>query len=230
MRRRLLQALLFAAAALAGYAGWWLYDLGKVHGVDELGSLRTMYRALQDQHDRTVSERDALRDRVAILERSSQVDRQAAQAVRDELGELQEELQAAREEVRFYRGIVSPGEDNEGLRIHSFSLAPALQPGEYEYDLVLTQLKRNDRFVSGKVAWRLIGTQGGEVSELDLAAVTEPATDALKFRFRYFQHLAGMLRLPEGFLPHRLELTVTPAGKKAPEPVQAVYDWPAVAE
>ena len=31
-----------------------------------------------------------------------------------------------------------------------------------------------------------------------------------------------MLRLPEGFLPHRLELTVTPAGKKAPEPVQAV--------
>ena len=80
MRKLLLQALLLVVIGLAGYAGWWLYDLGKVHGVDELKTLRTTHRTLETLHRKAVNERNTLRDRVAILERSSQVDRQAAQA------------------------------------------------------------------------------------------------------------------------------------------------------
>lgn len=226
MRNLLQQALLLVVIALAGYAGWWLYDLGKVHGVDELKTLRTTHRTLETLHGKAVSERNALRDRVAILERSSQVDRQAAQAVRDELGALQEELQAAREEIKFYRGIVSPGEGNQGLRIHNFSLNRGLQAGEYQYDLVLTQLQRNDRYVSGKVLWSITGKQDDVVSELGLAAVTESGTKSLEFRFRYFQHLTGVITLPEGFDAHKVELTVRATGKKAPEPVAEVFDWP----
>ena len=108
---------LIAGAVLAAWAGWWLYDLGKVHGVNELGGLRSEHRTLQTLYDKAISERNKLRDRVAILERSSQVDRQAAQDVREELGALQEELQAAREEIKFYRGIVSPADGVAGLRV-----------------------------------------------------------------------------------------------------------------
>ena len=230
MGNLLKQALLLLVIGLAGYAGWWLYDLGKVHGVDELKTLRTTHRTLETLHGKAVSERNALRDRVAILERSSQVDRQAAQAVRDEMGALQEELQAAREEIKFYRGIVSPGEGNQGLRIHNFTLTRGLQAGEYQYDLVLTQLQRNDRYVSGKVLWKITGKQDEEVSELGLAAVTESGTKSLEFRFRYFQHLTGVITLPEGFIAHKVELTVRATGKKAPEPVAEVFDWPESAD
>ena len=230
MGNLLQQALLLLVIGLAGYAGWWLYDLGKVHGVDELKTLRTTHRTLETLHGKAVSERNALRDRVAILERSSQVDRQAAQAVRDEMGALQEELQAAREEIKFYRGIVSPGEGNQGLRIHNFTLTRGLQAGEYQYDLVLTQLQRNDRYVSGKVLWNITGKQDDEVSELGLAAVTESGTKSLEFRFRYFQHLTGVITLPEGFIAHKVELTVRATGKKAPEPVAEVFDWPESAD
>ena len=151
---------------------------------------------------------------------------QAAQAVRDELGALQEELQAAREEIKFYRGIVSPGEGNQGLRIHNFTLTPGLQAGEYQYDLVLTQLQRNDRYVSGKVVWNITGKQDDSVSELGLAAVTKSGAKSLEFRFRYFQHLTGVITLPDGFSAHKVELTVRATGKKAPEPVAEVFDWP----
>ena len=230
MRRLLMQALLPAVIGLTGYAGWWLYDLGKVHGVDDLKTLRTTHRTLESLHDKTVSDRNTLRDRVAILERSSQVDRQAAQAVRDELGVLQEELQAAHEEIKFYRGIVSPGEGNQGLRIHNFTLTRGLQAGEFQYDLVLTQLQRNDRYVSGKVVWNIIGKQDDVVSELGLDAVTEPGTKSLAFRFRYFQHLTGVITLPEEFVAHKVEITVRASGKKAPEPLAEVFDWPDTAD
>ena len=230
MRRLLLQALLLVAVGLSGLAGWWLYDLGKVHGVSELNTLRTAHRTLETLHGKIVSDRNALRDRVAILERSSQVDRQAAQTVRDELGMLQEELQAAREEIKFYRGIVSPGEGKQGLRIHNFTLNRGLQAGEYQYDLVLTQLQRNDRYVSGKVVWNIIGKQDDAVSELGLADVTEPGTESLAFRFRYFQHLTGVITLPEGFVAHKVELTVKASGKKAPGPLAEVFDWPGTAD
>ena len=230
MRKLLLQILLLAGIGLTAYAGWWLHDLGKVHGVSELKTLRTAHRTLETVHRKTVSDRNALRDRVAILERSSQVDRQAAQAVRDELGMLQEELQAAREEIKFYRGIVSPGEGKQGLRIHNFTLNRGLQAGEYQYDLVLTQLQRNDRYVSGKVVWNIIGKQDDAVSELGLADVTEPGTESLAFRFRYFQHLTGVITLPEGFVAHKVELTVKASGKKAPGPLAEVFDWPGTAD
>ena len=226
MPKLLLEFLVLVAVGLAAWAGWWLYDLGKVHGVHELGTLRTEHRILDTLHGKVVSERNTLRDRVAILERSSQVDRQAAQAVREELGVLQEELQAAREEIRFSRGIVSPGEGNQGLRIHNFTLSPGLQAGEYQYDLVLTQLQRNDRYVKGKVSWNIIGKQDGAVSKLQLAAVTEAGTEFLEFRFRYFQHLTGVITLPENFIAHKVELVVRAGGKKAPEPLTEVHDWP----
>jgi hypothetical protein len=230
MRKLLVQALVLAVIALAAYAAWRLYDLGKVQGVSELRTLRTAHRTLEAAHGKLVEERDTLRDRVAILERSSQVDRQAAQAVRDELGVLQEELQTAREEIKFYRGIVSPADGKQGLRIHNFTLSRGLQDGEYQYDLVLTQLQRNDRYVSGRVSWNIIGKQDDEVSELGLADVTQAETDYLEFRFRYFQHLTGRITLPEGFLPHKVELRVKASGKKAPEPLAEVYDWPATAD
>ncbi|MEN8108209.1 MAG: DUF6776 family protein [Pseudomonadota bacterium] len=226
MRKLFIEALPVLLVALTGYAAWWLYDLGKVHGVNELKSLRVEHRVLQGRYDKMVKDRNVLREHAAVLERSSQVDRQATQAVRDELGQLQENLQAAREEIRFYRGIVSPGDGSKGLQIHSFTLSEGLQPGEYRYDLVLTQLKRNDRYISGRVSWNIIGKQGDDISELDLAAVTDPETKYLEFRFRYFQHLTGVARLPEGYQAHELVLTVKATGKQAPEPLQATFAWP----
>jgi predicted nucleic acid-binding Zn-ribbon protein len=95
---------------IALFAAWWLYDLGKLRGVHELAALRTEHAMLEKRHKRLLDEASGLRDQVAILDRSSQIDRQAALDVKDDLGQLEEELQAAREEIEFYRGIVAPGD------------------------------------------------------------------------------------------------------------------------
>lgn len=214
-----------AIAALL-LAVWWVYDLGKLHGVTELESLRTKNAILDKRKGRLVKDTTRLREQVAILERSSQIDRQAAADVKSDLGQLEEELQAAREEVEFYRGIVSPGDVKPGLRIHRFTLEAGSVAGEYHYDLILTQLKRNDKFVSGVVDWKITGSLPDYQTEIGLERVTEPAVKKLKFRFRYFQDLAGTIRLPEGFSAEKVVLTILPSGKGKTEPVVQTFDWP----
>ncbi len=207
--------------------GWRLYDVGKLHGAAELAGLRAEVRELEQLNNGLADEARGLREKIAILERSSQIDRQAAQQVKSQLGQLEEALQASREEAEFYRGIVTPGDVDPGLRIHRFDLEPGMSAGEYHYDLVLTQLKRNDKFVSGVVDWRITGMQGDEAAELALDKVSDPVVQQLKFRFRYFQDLAGTIWLPEGFVPDRVELTVLPQGKGKQAPVVQTFDWPA---
>jgi hypothetical protein len=226
-RKLLLGMALAAGLGMLLLAAWWMYDAGKLRGAVELKSLRTEHAVLQQRHAKVGSENRKLREKVAILERSSQIDRQAAQDVKADLGELEEALQVSREEIEFYRGIISPGDVKSGLRIHRFALEGGAAAGEYHYELVLTQLKRNDRHVSGVVGWRISGQVQGEHAELTLVDVTQPAVKQLKFRFRYFQDLAGSITLPENFEPEKVTLHIKPEGKGKVEPVEQVFDWPA---
>ena len=113
-----------------------------------------------------------------------------------------------------------------GLRIHRFTLEEGAVAGEYHYDLVLTQLKRNDRFVTGIVEWSISGLMVGERGVLALAGVTNPSVKQLKFRFRYFQELAGKITLPDGFEAQKVILSIQPEGKDKPPVVEQAFDWP----
>lgn len=222
----MMRLLVLVLAGLAGYGAWWLYDFGKLQGAEELKAMRAEHADLRRHYQDLDKENKALRERNTILERSSQIDQQAAKDIQERLASLQEELQAAREEVEFYRGIIAPGDVASGLRIHRFELTPGLQSHDYHYDLVLTQMKRHDRIVTGVVDWRIIGKNGDEIRELKLSDVTHPEVGHLDFRFRYFQHLTGIISLPEGFLAREIVLSVKATGKDAVEPVEQSFEWP----
>ena len=87
-------------------------------------------------------------------------------------------------------------------------------------------MKHNDRHVSGVAEWRIVGSSNGEPGVLGLADVTRPAVPQLKFKFRYFQDLAGTVHLPEGFEARKVVLSIKPEGKGNPQPVEQEYDWP----
>lgn len=222
---RIMRAAAVAVIGVVLFAGWWLYDLGKVRGVIELKSLRTQYSVQEKRNAKLTKDNKVLREQLAIQERSSQIDQQAAQDVKGDLGQLEMELQAAREEIEFYRGIVAPGDVQSGLRIHRFNLESGTGAGVYHYDLVLTQLKRNDLYVTGVVDLKVAGLMLGEPGELALAGITNPAAKQLKFRFRYFQELAGTITLPDGFAPEKVILEVMPEGKGKLPSVKQSFDW-----
>ena len=123
------QLLAVMFMGLAGYGAWRIYDLGKLHGAVELEALRREHAdLLRHANDLEKSKRE-LRRRYIMLERSGQIDQQANLEIRQGYGSLQEELQSVREELEFYRGIVSPGDVPPGLRIHRFELSPLQEGG-----------------------------------------------------------------------------------------------------
>jgi len=223
------RTLLFLAVLVAFYVTWLVYDLGKVNGVAGMAELRQEYAELEQRYHETFSENESLRKQVAILERATQIDRQAIQGVKSEFSEHQEELLALREEIEFYRGIVSPDKVKPGLRVYRFDVVAGEQPGEYQFDLVLTQFKRNDRYVRGAVHWEIVGRQGETAQVLTLADVSGDASSVLNFKFRYFQHLTGDIQLPEEFEVDTVLLRVKSTAKGTPV-VEYTLKWPSEKE
>ena len=208
-------------------AGAWLYQRGAQQGMGEARELNRERPRLLADIEQLHQEKRRLADQLAVLERASQVDRQASLELRQTLGELQEDLAGLREELAFYQGIMSPGDVEPGIRVQKFHWEPVSADGVFRYDLTLVQVKRNDQAVRGVVHLSLEGDLDGHPVTLALDELTEPAVANLAFRFRYFQHFEGEVRVPHRFRPRTVHLRVEPAGRGAPPRVERSYDWPA---
>ena len=214
-------------ALLLAVGAYLLFQLGKQQAGAELEHLQRQRSALEQQLERQQGELMALPEQLAVLQRASEIDRQASLEVRNDFARLQGELLGLRKELDFYRGIVSPGAVEPGLRIQSFHLEPASQDGAFLYDLTLTQVKRNDRFVSGVIEMEVEGVEDGKTRLLPFAKLVEGDGKALKFRFRYFQRFAGRIQLPDRFQPRRVTIRLSPRGKGQPPGVEKTMEWPA---
>lgn len=209
-------------------AGWGLYVLGQhkagfnsVEASEETVVLRNTMAELERENTQ-------LRDQVAFLDRSKQVDQQAYTNVDDTLKSLQAEILELREEVSFYRGIVSPVESSSGLRIERLNVR-AVNNSErlFRYKLVLTQVLKNDGNNHGVAEIFFDGLQEGKSKRLALGAVATDRRDTLNFRFRYFQKFEGDVRLPEGFSPRSVVVVAKGGGKKD---IERTFDWQAAVE
>jgi hypothetical protein len=159
------------------------------------------------------------------------VDQQAAQSLRSVVSELRSEVTGLEEEVVFYKSLMAPSSLTKGLQIADFQVLGEEQGGEFAFQLLLTQAQVRRDWVQGSVALTVLGSlqdaDGGEQRVLSFADLDTQATYPLKFKFRYFQNLTGRIRLPDGFRPHEVQVTVTRSG--GAEALERSFPWPALA-
>ncbi len=196
-----------------GLGGWAVFLLGQQAAGLDNDSLRIERDRLRAQLTEAEAANRRLSSRVAVLERAEQIDRQAYGEVERSLRQVQDEMLELKEEVAFYRGIVSPAETASGLNVTRFSLFGMGEEGVYRFKLVLTQLRTNNRLVKGHARIAIEGVLHGKQTQLSLKEVSGGTLDRLKLRFKYFQNIEGDIVLPEGFLPSRVIVEVAPAGK-----------------
>ncbi len=222
-RARLFWALgLFAVIA----GGIGLYEFGRYQGGYNrvaAGQERQALEAKIADLNAVIAE---LRQKIAILETSRTVDSKAYSQVEQTLTDLQSQIQEQREELAFYRGIVSPEDGATGLKIQDFSVTPGVQGSQYRLRLVLVQANRHDRRVSGVVSLRVDGARDGQPVTYALSDLVSGPDEAetLEFSFRYFQDFERDVRLPEGFVPDRVTVEVNPKGRRA-KVITESYDW-----
>jgi hypothetical protein len=204
---------------------WLLVDFGRYRTESAAVTLGEERDRLQDALDDVQDENKELKDRIAVLERAAQVDRQAYGEVERTLEATQNEMLELKEELAFYRGILMPAETSAGLNVADFRLTAIGEKRAYRYKLVLTQVAGNDRLVQGTAQISFEGLQknGGQV-QVGLRELTKGAQDRLAVRFKYFQHFEGEVVLPEGFVPSRVLVDVLPSGGSLLE-VKKTFDW-----
>lgn len=195
---------------------------GKFAEVQRRRELIARIEALEQDNEK-------LRTDVAKAQLARNVDDRAYGDVEKNLADLQAQVLKQREELTFYRGIVSPEDGIGGLRIQRFQVLSGGAERHYRLRLVLVQSMRQDAVVAGSVSIQIEGARNNRPEQLALAQAA-PATRGdglLPFQFRYFQNLEQDIVLPEGFEPRAVNVEVR-SSRLAP--VRESYPWQVQAE
>ena len=202
-----------------------MYNLGHSRAGFDYDNLKLERDALNDKLEKANKDVQRHRERIAILERAGQIDKKGYGGVEQSLKQAQDEMLELKEEVAFYRGIVSPTDTASGLNIADFQVSGIGEERSYRFKLVMTQMKSNVRVVQGYAKVAFEGLQDGAQVEHTLHKVSGGALDKLRLRFKYFQNIEGEIVLPEGFLPSRVVVDVVTSGNDQTR-LKKTFDWP----
>lgn len=223
-RRRAIAAGIALFAVVAVLAGF-LAGLRYAGDGDNAGA---RHRELMTELQKAYAANADLRRRVAALERSEQVARNANAELRTLIGSLQEKLAAVRGDLSLYQGLAAAGGRRPGLDVHQLVVRPTMVPHVYEYTLMLTQNVKRSRVTEGEARIIVEGSRGGRPARLGLGDLQAGSDGGQAFSFRYFQMLEGSLTLPEDFQPGRVLVRLDPKGDGKNETAEADFDWSAV--
>lgn len=197
---------------------WLGYELGRFRAGYALLDVRREAEQRESEIDTQAERIEALERQVAILETAREIDAQAYSQVEANLDELETQIVAQQERLRFYQGIVSPEDGEAGLRIQEFDVVARPDAGGYVAHVLLVQAIVHNETVTGSVVLTLSGSVGGEPAVLD---VTEP----VDYAFRYFQSVDIPLTLPPDFVAESVDVALVPGNSRDSELVQS-FAWP----
>jgi hypothetical protein len=205
-----------------------MYEWGRFEGgyskfaeIQHRRELNAKIEALEDENEK-------LRGDVAKAELAREVDSKSVTVIKKSLEDLQAQVLKHREELTFYRGIVSPEDGIGGLRIQRFQVLPGGADRHYRLRLMLMQSMRQDAVVSGSVSVQIEGVRDNRPAQITLSDTGEDKSGGLlPFQFRYFQNLEQNIELPEGFEPRAVNVEVRSARAA---PVRESYPWQVQAE
>ena len=165
-----------------------------------------------------------MRQQLSDLTLGSEIDNQANEEVRQTIENQRNLLAAQDEEINFYKGVMVPNAGSKGLRIERLDVS-SNAAGKVRYSLLLTQVVDKRGYVKGGVQLSLLGQNDGQEKALQLGEQGRDKAEAIKFRFRYFQNIAGEVQLPEGFVPREF-MVVAQSSEPIAQRLEKTFDWP----
>ncbi|MGM0450408.1 MAG: DUF6776 family protein [Pseudomonadota bacterium] len=212
--RRLVILLVFSVTS--GVVG---FLLGGSHYQARYEAAHEGFESLREERDRLQENVTEYRQELVRLERDQEVDQHSLRQAQGTIRELEKALQERKSEISFYKSIMAPDDLETGLQVFRMDLDPTSNPDRWRYNLVLSQIGDNNRFVSGHVKVHLVGYVGEERQRLPLHRISDSREDnEIDFRFRYFQSVDGDMTIPDGFEPHSIQVTaVTDEGREESE-------------
>ena len=207
---------------LAVLAAGWIYNYGVSMAGFERSSATQELQRLQDEVRQRAGENQELRESLARAERNVQMNDSATQELERALKASAQDIVKLREELNFYRNIISPADKKPGLRIQNLFIEPASgSANQFRYKLVLIQALKHEQTIYGSASFEISGSQGGQDAIL---AVPGNGNSNIKVNFKYFQDIEGQFELPKNFKPRRIKVNVVPTS--GAQTIEESYAWP----
>jgi hypothetical protein len=216
-------AAIAAGAVVLILVAWIAWQQGRVSGGYDSIVVDRERREARAQLEVLERENARLNVQVAELEMARQLDREAYGQVERTLADLQAQLSSQGGDLAFYRGIVSPADGIQGLRIHRFEVSPGAGPREYRIALTLIQAMRHESLASGLIQIAISGLTANRPSRHTVGELLGRPRAQLPFSFRYFQTVEQNVTLPADFEP--LEVEVEVRSSKLKSPVRQNFPW-----
>ena len=205
----------FLLGAVATGIGAWL--LRKPAPDSPQAQLADQARRLGEQK-KLIAE---LQQRVATLQRSDQISRDANRDVQDTLAEKDEQIASLRADVAFYERFVGSGGERRALGVHSAEFAREAG-GSWRYQVVLTQSLNRGALSQGDMTFAIEGVRAGRLATVNWDELQQkPDAPGQHYAFRYFQRLEGSVILPPGFTPQRVKVSLRGNGAN----VDQAFGW-----
>jgi hypothetical protein len=202
LQRVLWGAGVAVVCGLTAYIGYWF-------GGAKAGLDAEYVASLETQQSANIERISKLQANLVAVGLNDDVDAQTAQELRETIKSLRDDIAALTEEVTFYKSLMAPSSLARGLQIAEFEIQPTTTNDQFTFHLLLTQVESRRDWIQGDLD---LLVRGSDQQVLSLTEIADDDTYPLKFRFRYFQDLSGVITLPEGFEPESVEVTARRRG------------------
>lgn len=203
-------------------AGGAIYQQGLSQGGFEFSLASLQQSQLRGTVKQLRSDNQELRETLARAERGLQMNETTYKELDDSLKASAKQIVQLREEISFYRNILSPANKQPGVRIQSLNIEPTEKESLFQYKLVVIQALKHEKQVYGRAKFEISGLQAGKNTVLKY-----PGTNgrAIVVNFKYFQDIEGKFKLPQNFTPSRVKVSVTTRGRNG-KTIEKEYKWP----
>jgi len=179
--------------------------------------------SIEQERQALVAQVLELKQRTIVLERSQQIDREANRTASKQLKDAQDERLALDKEVSFLRRLFQEGGGGI-LRPKDFKLKETEEPGEFGYSFTVQQLIPDFGESAGDVDVKVVGKRDDKETTLSLAKLEGANPKSHKMKFKHFQSVEGVFRLPDDFEPENLVVEIKPTTVKL-IPVSETFPW-----
>ncbi len=201
------------------------YVTGRYLALVDLATTKDELAISQQRLMATQSALDKASESLVMQKQSSQVDNQSNQELVNNVKSLQQTQNALEEELKFYRKIMAPEREQEGLAIDALQISKTDRVDEFHFRVTLIQAGKQSQFLKGDIILRLSGLLNGKNTEYDFRELGPFNAKHFQFQFKYFQNIQGFINLPSGFEAKKLIVAAQTKGRRKNQKAEIKMIW-----
>ena len=201
----------FSIFALGLIAGQWNANVVILKSIE----LTSINSALE-------SEKASLQSRLEGSDLLIEVNENAIAQLRNRLDEVLLEKSDLEYALTFYRNLIKDSAGKGPVEMFEFKAFATEAEDVYEFSILLGQDVQAAKTISGEVELSIIGASADR-DPIEFTTENSIMGFPLTYKFKYFQDLAGKIRLPIDFQPKRAAIVVRSTGGRSL--VERELDW-----